>query len=125
MRCCGLLLGSKKITLVDVDAINEADQFSCLHFPSFYHSHKCVDLLLKKRENPSLLHWYSMMPLEEDLLGPSLDLDWDMSTKVYEIVKIIGEKDLKFFKQIGIKCNCKYTLALKLAKEKILLSGKK
>jgi hypothetical protein len=50
VRCCGLLLGSEKFTPVDVDVVDEADQFSGLHFASFYHSHKCVDLLLKKGE---------------------------------------------------------------------------
>lgn len=119
VRCVGLLLGSEKFTPVDVDAVDDADQCSGLHFASFYHSHKCVDLLLKKGANPSLLNRHSMTPLEEALLSPSLDVDWELSTEASEIVKRIGEKDLKVLKQIGIKCNCKdtlATLALKLAK---------
>lgn len=119
VRCCSLLLDSEKFLPVDVDAVDEADQCSGLHFASFYHSHKCVDLLLKKGANPSLLNQHSMMPLEEALLSPSLDVDWDLSTDASEIVKRIGEKDLKVLKQIGIKCNCKETLAtlaFKLAK---------
>lgn len=119
VRCCSLLLGSEKFTPVDVDAVDEADQCSGLHFASYYHSHRCVDLLLKKGANPSLLNWHSRLALEEALWSPSLDVDWDLSTDASEIVKRIGEKDLKVLKQIGIKCNCKDTLAalaLKLAK---------
>jgi hypothetical protein len=66
--------------------------------------------------NPSLLNLHSMMPLEEALLSPSLDVDWDFSTKASEIVKRIGEKDLKVLKQIGIKCNCKILLHSNLPK---------
>ena len=54
MRCCSLFLGSEKFTPMDVDVVDDVDQCSSLHFASFYHSHKCVDLLLKG-ENPSLL----------------------------------------------------------------------
>ena len=54
MRCCGLLLGYENFTNVDVDVFDEEDQCSCLHFASFFHSHKCVDLFLSNGGNNSL-----------------------------------------------------------------------
>lgn len=74
MICCSLLLGFEKFTHVDFDVVDEVDQCLGLHFARFYHSHKCVDLLLmKKGINPSLLEF--MDASRGSLCSSSLDDD--------------------------------------------------
>eukprot|EP01018_Ginkgo_biloba_P024063 Gb_29657 [translate_table: standard] len=119
VKCCKLLVECEKFPSVCVDAVDEVNQHSGLHIASYYHSQKCMDFLLKKGANHSLLNKHSMMPIEEALLSPSLNVEWDFSTNAAEIVKRVGEKDLKILKTLGIKCNCKdvlAALAFKLAK---------
>eukprot|EP01018_Ginkgo_biloba_P026674 Gb_12116 [translate_table: standard] len=119
VKCCGILLASERLICVRVDVVDEEDQRSGLHIASFHHSHECVDFLLKQGANASLLNKHSMLPLEEALLSSSLRVDWDFSTSAAEIVKMIGEKDLKTLKILGAKSNCKdqlASLAFKLCK---------
>ncbi|GLJ17784.1 hypothetical protein SUGI_0310620 [Cryptomeria japonica] len=124
IKCCKILLDSEKFTPVSIDAVDEVEQRSGLHIASFCHNHKSVDLLLKKGANSILLNRHSMMPLEEALLSPNLDVDWDLSTDASEIVKQIGEKDLKVLKTLVIKCSSKeafVALAFKFAKNLTLV----
>lgn len=90
------MLGSRKLTHIDVD---EADQCSGLHFVIFYHSHKCVDLVPKKGK--IILSLHSRMPIGEYLWSPSLHVNSNFSIDAYEIVRRVGENEIKVLKQIG------------------------